>query len=86
MPSKLKQSKTSSDNERTTGGNPRPGRRGMCSCIPELGSSQYDGNMNETNIALFSFPNKEKKPAVYKSWCNEIHKFRRKGGKQIHNN
>ena len=39
MPSKLKQSKTSSDNERTTGGNPRPGRRGMWSCIPELGSS-----------------------------------------------
>ena len=38
-------------------------------------------NMNKTNIALFSFPNKEKKAAVYKSWCNEIHKFRRKGGK-----
>ena len=37
--------------------------------------------MNETNIALFSFSNKEKKPAVYKSLCNEIHTFRRKGGK-----
>ena len=50
-------------------------------CISEYGSSQYDRNMNKTNIALFSFPNKEKKPAVYKSWCNEIHKFKRKGGK-----
>ena len=54
MASKLKQSKTSSDNERTTEGNPRTGRRGMYSCISEL------GNMNETNIALFSFSNKEK--------------------------
>ena len=49
--------------------------------IPQCGSSQYDRNMNKTNISLFSFPNKEKKPDVYKSWCREIHKFRRKGGK-----
>ena len=36
--------------------------------------------MNKTNIALFSFPDKEKEPAV-KSWCSKIHRFRRKGGK-----
>ena len=53
----------------------------MYCCIPECGNSQYDRNMNKTNIALFSFPTKENKTAVYKSWCNEIHKFRRKGGK-----
>ena len=80
MVSNLKQSKTSSD-ERPTGGNPRTGGRDIYCCIPECGSSQHDRNMNKTNIALFSFPNKEKKAAVYKSWCNEIHKFRRKGGK-----
>ena len=80
MASNLKQSKTSSD-ERPTVGNPRTGGRGMYCCISECGSSQYDRNMNKTNIALFSFPNKEKKPAVCKSWCNEIRKFRRKGGK-----
>ena len=39
----------------------------MYCCIPECGSCQYDRNINKTNIALFSFPNKEKKPAVYKS-------------------
>ena len=37
--------------------------------------------MNKTNIDLFSFPNKEKNPDIYKSWCQQIHKFRRKGGK-----
>ena len=59
MASNLKQSKTSSD-ERPTGGNPRTGGRGMYCCIPECGSSQYDRNMNKTNVALSSFPKKEK--------------------------
>ena len=68
MASNFKQSKTSSD-ERPPGGNPRTGGRNIYCCIPECGSSQYD-----RNVALFSFPNKEKKPAVHKSWCNEIHK------------
>ena len=81
MTSNLKQSKTSSD-ERPTGGNPGNGDCGMYCCIPECGCSQYDRNMNKTNIALFSLPNKEKKPAVFKSWCKEIEKFRRKGVKQ----
>ena len=58
MASNLKQPKISSD-ERPTGGNPRTGGRGMYCCIPECGISQYDRNMNKTNIALFSFPNKE---------------------------
>ena len=59
MASNLKQSKASSD-ERPTGGNPRTGGHGMYCCITECGSSQYDRNMNKTNITLFSFPNKEK--------------------------
>ena len=40
----------------------KPGGRGIYCCIPQCGSSQYDNQMNKTNIALFSFPNKEKKP------------------------
>ena len=60
MASDLKQSKTLSD-KRPTGGNPRTGGRGIYRCIPKRGSSPYDRNMNTTNIALFSFPNKEKK-------------------------
>ena len=40
----------------------KPGGRGIYCCIPRCGSSQYDNQMNKTNIALFSFPNKEKKP------------------------
>ena len=67
MASNLRQSKISSD-ERPTGGNPRPCGLDMDCCIPECGSSQCDRNMKKTNIALFSFPNKEKKPSVYKSW------------------
>ena len=62
----MKQLQTSSD-EGATGGNPRTGGRGMYCCIPDCGSCQYDRNINKTYIALFSFPNKEKKPAVYKS-------------------
>ena len=58
------------------------GGRGIYCCIPQCGSSQYDNQMNKTNIALFSFPKKEKNPDIYKSWCQEIHKFRRKGGKR----
>ena len=80
MASNLKQSKTPSD-ERPTGGNPPTGGRGMYCCIPQCGSSQYDRTMSKINIALFSFSNKEKKPAFYKSWCNETQKFRRKSGK-----
>ena len=52
MASILKQSKTSSA-ERPTGGNPLTGGRGISCCIPECGSSQYERNMNKTNIALF---------------------------------
>ena len=59
----------------------KPGGRGIYCRIPQCSSSQYDNQMKKTNIALFSFPNKEKKPDIYKSWCQEIHKFRRKGGK-----
>ena len=58
MASNLKLSKISSD-ERPTVGNSRTGGRGRYCCIPECGSSQYDRDMNKTNIALFSFPNKE---------------------------
>ena len=36
--------------------------------------------MEKTKIALFSFPNKEKKLDVYRAWCNEVFKYRRKGG------
>ena len=59
----------------------KPGGCGIYCCIPQCGSSQYGNQINKTNIALFSFPNKEKNPDIYKSWCQEIHKFRRKGGK-----
>ena len=38
----------------------KPGGRGIYCCIPQCGSSQYDNQVNKTNIALFSFPNKEK--------------------------
>ena len=42
----------------------KPGGRGIYCCIPQCGSSQYDSSqMNKTYIALFSFPNKEKKPS-----------------------
>ena len=57
-----------------------PGGRGKYCCIPLCGSAQYDNDRNKTNIALFAFPNKEKKPDVYKAWCKEISKYRRKGG------
>ena len=60
----------------------KPGGRGIYCCISQCGSSQYDNQMSKTNIALFSFPNKEKTPDIYNSWCQEIHKFRRKGGKR----
>ena len=36
--------------------------------------------MEKTKIALFSFPNREKKLDVYRAWCNKIFKYRRKGG------
>ena len=80
MSSNLKQSKTSSD-ESPTGGNPSTGGRDMHCCIPECGTSQYDRNMNKQVFHYSHF-----QPAVYKSWNNEIHKFRRKGGKWIYNN
>ena len=59
----------------------KPGGRGIYCCIPQCDSSQYDNQKNKTNIALFSFPNKEKNPDIYNSWCQEIHKLRIKGGK-----
>ena len=64
---------------------PRPdeagsGGRGIYCCVPMCGSSQYDNHKTKTNIALFSFPNKDKRPEVYKAWCNEIYKYRRKWG------
>lgn len=55
------------------------GGRGKYCCIPMCSSAQYDKDKNKTKIALFGFPNKEKKPDVYKSWCKEIYKYRRKG-------
>lgn len=57
MTSDSKQSKASND-ERPTGGKPRTGGRDMYCCIPERGRSQYDRNINQTNVVLFSFPNK----------------------------
>ena len=56
------------------------GGRGMYCCIPQCGSAQNDKHKQKINIALFSFPNKEKKPEVYKVWYKEIQKYRRKGG------
>lgn len=61
----------------------KSGGRGMYCCIPYCNSAQYDKEMNKTNIALFSFPNKEKKPDTYKAWCKEIQKFRRSGGQDF---
>ena len=63
-----------------------PGGRGKYCFIPLCGSAQYDNEREKTNIALFAFPNKEKKPDVYKAWCKEILKYRRKGGCAIARN
>ena len=42
---------------------------------------QYYKHNSKTNIAVFYFPNKDKRPEVYKAWYNEIYKYRRKGAK-----
>ena len=57
------------------------GGKGKYCSIPCCKNTQYDGDWKKTNIALFKFPDKERKPDLYKAWFNKIKTFRRKGGK-----
>ena len=56
------------------------GRRGQYCCVPECGSARYDKFGNKTDIGLFKFPSKDKKPQKYQSWVKAISMYRRRGG------
>ena len=57
------------------------GGKGKYCSIPCCKNTQYDRDWKKTNIALFKFPDKERKPDLYKASFNKIKTFRRKGGK-----
>ena len=58
---------------------PQGGGRGVYCCVPECLSSQYDRDGQKRNISLFSFPDKDTKPEMFRAWKKEISKYRRKG-------